>query len=100
MESIAGYDAYKTASPEEYVDEKEIKILERNLKDCPFCLGRPYFEDCAHVANRFAIFVSCHCGAQIRGDDWHDVAAKWNTRPAPVARKILREGPRAYWPGA
>ena len=98
MESIAGHDDWKTQTDQEYIDELEIKLLERGLADCPFCLARPFFEDSAHVAN---IFVACHCGARISGEDYQDAAAKWNnTRPAPVARKILREGPRAYWPGA
>lgn len=83
MESISGYDRYKTKSSEEYVNEMEIQILERNLIDCPFCLGRPFFEDSANTDD---VFVSCHCGAEIRGNDWHDVAAKWSTRPIPVAR--------------
>lgn len=98
MESIAGYDSHKLASPpDDSITQREIEILERNLEPCPFCLGRPYFEDSAHTEE---VFVSCHCGAQIRGKDWHDVAAKWSTRPVPVARKVLREGPLAYWPGA
>lgn len=97
MESISGHDAYKTASPAERYSEKVVERLERNLENCPFCLARPFFED---EAGTCFVYVSCHCGASICGIDWDDVAAKWSTRPIPVARKVLREGPRAYWPGA
>jgi hypothetical protein len=98
MEHIGIHDQWKTAIPtQDDINELEIKLLERGLADCPFCLARPFFEDSAHVAN---IFVACHCGARISGEDYQDAAAKWNTRPAPIARKVLREGPRAYWPGA
>lgn len=98
MERIDIHDHWKTTIPTQYdINELEIKLLERNLADCCFCLGRPFFED---SANTEEVFVSCHCGAQMRGYDWHDVAAKWSTRPIPVARNVLREGPRAYWPGA
>jgi hypothetical protein len=98
METILNYDAWKLASPEECltqgdINELEIKLLERNLGVCPFCLARPFFEDSAHTEE---VCVSCHCGAQMRGTDWHDVAAKWSTRPIPVARNVVREGPRAY----
>jgi hypothetical protein len=98
MERIDIHDQWKTAIPtQEYIDDLEIKLLERGLADCPFCLARPFFEDSAHTDD---VFVACHCGAKMRGNDWHDVAAKWSTRPIPVARNVLREGPRAYWPGA
>lgn len=99
MESIAGYDAYKTASPEEDVNQDEIDILERNLQPCPFCLGKAFFEETMEdMVNVW--FVSCDCGAHISCDNAYDVAAKWNTRPAPVARNVLREGVRQPWPGA
>ena len=97
MESIAGYDSWKLASPYEDMNQDVIDIMERSLLHCPFCLARPFFEDSAHVEN---IFVACHCGARISGDDYQDATAKWNTRPVPIARKVLREGPRAYWAGA
>jgi len=94
MERIDIHDHWKTTIPtQDDINDLEIKLLERNLSDCPFCLGRPFFEDCAHKEE---VYVSCHCGAQISGTDWHDVAAKWSTRPIPVARNVLREGPRAY----
>ena len=95
MDYIAGYDSWKLASP--YVEDIEIDVLERTLAACPFCGRRPFFEDSAHDVD---VFVSCQCGASIRGSDWQDVAAKWSARPIPVARKVLRDGPRAYWPGA
>lgn len=98
MEPITDYDSWKLASPpKDGISEREIELLERNLEPCPFCLRRPFFEDSAHDVD---VFVSCQCGASIRGSDWQDVAAKWSTRPVPVARKVLREGPLAYWPGA
>ena len=97
MESIAGYDSWKLASPYEDMNQDVIDIMERSLLHCPFCLALPFFEDSAHFAN---IFVACHCGARISGEDYQDAAAKWNTRPAQIARKVLREGHRAYWTGA
>ncbi len=93
MESIANYDAWKLASPEEYVDQNEIDILERGLKSCPFCLGKPFFE----TESPESWFVTCECGARIPGGDAYEAMAKWMTRPQlPVARNVLREGPRAY----
>lgn len=97
MESIEGHDAWKTTIPtQDDIDEMEIKLLERNIADCPFCLGRPYFDD---SASSELVYVSCDCGAQMRGDDWHDVSAKWNVRTR-VARNVVREGyrtPSTMW---
>ncbi len=97
METIEGYDKWKTGIPtQDDINDLEIKLLERNLADCPFCLGRPYFEDFARTED---VFVSCHCGAQIRGEDWYDVAAKWSTRPIPVARNVVRPVSHERWTG-
>ena len=99
MESIAGYDAWKTASPEEYVDQDEIDVLERNLKPCPFCLGNVV---CFEEATEDAVdiwFVTCGCGAHISGETAHDAASKWNTRPAPVARNVVRSVSKEFWTG-
>ena len=98
METIPGHDEWKTESPEDYVEEAVISTLEKTLAACPFCARRPFFED---AADTDLVFVTCNCGLRLEGRDWHDVTAKWNTRPpAPVARKVLREGPRSFWPGA
>lgn len=98
MEEIPGYDKYKTESPEEYVDDAVVSTLEKTLSTCPFCARPPYFED---AADTDMVFVTCNCGVRMEGDDWHDVTEKWNTRPQPpVEHKLLRDGPRAYWPGA
>jgi hypothetical protein len=97
METIIGHDEWKTQTDQEYIDDLERKVLERNLSECPFCGQLAFFEDSAHVQD---VFVACHCGARIPGEDYQDAAAKWNTRPAQIARKVLREGHRAYWTGA
>lgn len=97
MESIANYDAWKLASPEEYVDQNEIDILERGLKPCPFCLGKAFFEETADDW-----LVACDCGARIPGDDAQEAAAKWMTRPREkrIGMCPPREAPRTPWPGA
>ena len=98
MERIEGNDQWKEAIPtQEDINELEIKLLERSLSDCPFCLCRPFFEDSA--ATDEEVFVSCDCGAQMRGSDWHDVAAKWSTRPIPVARNVVRPVLHEHWTG-
>lgn len=96
METISGYDKYRTSSPEEAISEQDINILERNLAPCPFCLRHPFFEDSAHDTN---VFISCHCGAQMSGSDWFEVSAKWATRPPPVARSTVRPGSYDHWTG-
>ena len=97
MERIEIYDQWKTSIPtQDDINELEIKLLERSLADCPFCLARPFFEDMAETSD---VFVSCHCGAQMSGTDWHDVAAKWSTRPIPVARNVLRPVSHERWTG-
>lgn len=61
------------------MDDKELDALERNLKLCPFCLGRPHLED---AANSDMVYISCDCGAQMKGYDWNDVVTKWSNRKA------------------
>jgi len=96
METIPGYDNWKLTSPEEYVDQNEIDILERTLTHCPFCLGKPFFEDSVK-----GWFVACQCGARMPGDSAYTASAKWMTRPQlPKFSGAYREGPRAFWPGA
>lgn len=97
MESIKGYDAYKTASPYDDREQREADILERNLNHCPFCLGQPFFEDDAHTTD---VYVTCNCGASMRGRDFESVAAAWDTRPQlPIARNVVRSVPREIWTG-
>ncbi len=92
MEPIEGYDAWKTTPPSEVLTDQHISIIEQNLARCPFCGNRPCFEDSVD-----GWFVSCKCGVSMPGDDPIDASAKWATRPK---FENLREGPRAYWPGA
>lgn len=97
METIEGHDKWKTEIPtQDDINDLEIKLLERNLADCPFCMARPFFED---SANAIEVYVSCHCGAQINGTDWYDVAAKWSTRPIPAARNVVRPVSHERWTG-
>jgi hypothetical protein len=77
------------------MDQNEIDILERNLKPCPFCQRKPFFETESPVD----WFVTCDCGARIPGDDAYTATAKWNTRPLPVARNVVRSVPREHWTG-
>lgn len=92
MEPIKGYDEWLTSTPEETLTDEDITIIERNLKPCPFCGKRPCFE-----YSEYDWFVVCTCGAQMSGDDPVEASAKWATRPKV---ENLREGPRAFWPGA
>ncbi len=95
MESIANYDAWKLASPEEYVDQNEISILERNLKVCPLCPGKAFFDE-----SKGFWYVECEkCGCSVPGNDPQEVAARWNTRPPVMARNVVREVPRHHWTG-
>ena len=92
---IAGYDAYKTASPEEYIDQKEVNFLEANLSHCPFCYWKPFFEE-----SKDGWFVACQCGARMPGDDAQDAASKWNVRPRinPSGENV-RSVSREHWTG-
>ena len=91
MENISGHDAYKTASPYEDVNQDVIDIMERSLLHCPFCLAQPFFEDSAKSSD---IFISCNCGARMRGLDYDDVTARWSKRPSlPVTVK------KQHWTG-
>jgi len=97
MESIAGYDTYKTASPEEYVNQDVIDIMERSLLHCPFCLAQPFFEDSADSTD---IYVTCNCGVRMRGADYNDVAERWSRRPVlPVAKNVVRSISKEFWTG-
>lgn len=97
MERIEGYDKWKTGIPtQDDINELEIKLLERNLEDCPFCLARPFFEDSAHTSE---VYVACHCGARMAGTDYYDVASKWSTRPIHVARNVVRSASNEFWTG-
>ena len=96
MGSIYGYDAYKTKSPEEYVNQDEIDFLEANLTYCPFCYWKPFFEEA-----KDGWFVACQCGARMPGDNAQDAAAKWNVRPPQGSVKSnVRAVAREYWTGA
>ncbi len=77
------------------MDQNEIDILERVLKPCPFCAGKPFFEE-----GMISWFVACDCGASLHGKDAHDAAAKWTIRPPlDSARSDMRSGPREHWTG-
>ena len=77
------------------MDQNEIDILERNLKPCPFCLGKAFFEECAD-----GWYVACNCGARIPGDDAQGSAAKWCVRPPITAvRENVRSVAREHWTG-
>ena len=99
MEPIKDYDGWKLASPYDDRAEQEIDAIERGLDVCPFCFGPSYFEDSAH-----GWYVTCSsCGVSMPGDEPVDAAEKWNKRIyPPILREKtpMREGPRAYWPGA
>ena len=95
MESISGYDAYKTASPEKYINQNEIDFLESNLAYCPFCYWKPFFEEA-----KDGWFVACQCGAHMPGDDAQDAAEKWNVRPRiNTARENVRPVSQEIWTG-
>ena len=95
MDSIAGYDKW-LETPGEIMTDDEIRILERNLAECPFCLRHPFFEDSAETND---VFVSCHCGASIRGRDWYEASASWNIRPTIPSKSGVRSVHREIWTG-
>ena len=99
MEPIKGYDEYKLASPYDDRAEQEIDAIERGLDVCPFCFGLSYFEESYH-----GWYVTCSaCGVSMPGNDPEGAAEKWNKRIyPPILREKtpMREGSRAYWPGA
>ena len=75
------------------MDQNEIDILERNLKPCPFCLGKANFEEADDCW-----FVSCGCGARIPGDDAQEAAAKWMVRPPlSLVKNSVRTVARQHW---
>jgi hypothetical protein len=77
------------------MDQNEIDILERVLKPCPFCAGKPFFEETVS-----GWFVACDCGARVPGDDAQDAAAKWCIRPPmSVAKSNVRSVAREHWTG-
>lgn len=95
MESIANYDTWKLTSPEEYVDQYEIDILERNLKTCPLCPGKAFFDE-----SKGFWYAECgKCGCSVPGNNPQEVSARWNTRPPAIARNVVREIPREHWTG-
>lgn len=99
MESIAGYDHWKLASPpEDILDDDEINRLEKTAAGCPFLhdkeFNRPYFQETAE-----GWFVTCDCGVNLGPKaDPKEAVQCWNTRISNSPN--FREGPRAYWPGA
>lgn len=100
MESIAGYDNWKLASPEEYVDDDEIRKLEKTVAGCPFLhdkeFQRPYFQETTE-----GWFVTCDCGVNLGPkSDYKEAVQCWNTRISNFFPRTFREGARAYWPGA
>ena len=99
MEPIKGYDVWKLSSPVDDRAEQEVDAIERGLDVCPFCFGPSYFEDSDH-----GWYVTCSsCGVSMPGNDPEGAAEKWNKRIYPPIlreKQPMREGPRAYWPGA
>lgn len=90
-----GYDNWKLASPEEYVDQDKIDTLEGMLPPCPFCSGKPFFEDSID-----GWFVSCQCGARMPGQDAKESASKWMIRPTPnLEISRVRSVSREHWTG-
>jgi len=78
------------------VNQDVVDEMERNLRDCPFCGRKSFFEDTAH-----GWYVASACGARVPGDSAYEAATRWNTRvTAPVAR-VRPTAPtgRAHWTG-
>ena len=51
------------------------------LKQCPFCGGKPYISKCKDVLNRKFYSVKCRCGVLMHYEDrQYKVIEAWNRR--------------------
>ena len=83
------------------VDQDEINILERALRECPFCVGRAHFFTVSIHKPELWTVMCDECEAQVSSDSAQNVTAKWNTRitiPGP-SHGGFREGYRVPNPG-
>lgn len=63
--------------PTDEVTAEVVDQIERNLKPCPFCMGRPYIDH-----GVLGWVVACNCGARgPQNDAFFEATAAWDTRP-------------------
>lgn len=66
--------------------------IERNLKPCPFCMGRPYIDH-----GVLGWVVACNCGSRgPQNDEFFEATAAWDTRPIVKRQPFRPSSPMVF----